>query len=137
MKRNWAMHVAMRAAMAVGIGLAATCSLVASRAWAQERPIAPTPATGNTGDTGALRRTDASVVGSATTAWLDLQRTNAAAAPALSTPGAQASLAYERYMNSFRTKIPASFGSTLSGEGNAGRTDYSNVGGAQPTGAAN
>ncbi|MBU6487532.1 MAG: DUF3613 domain-containing protein [Burkholderiales bacterium] len=126
--------------MAVGIGLAAMCSLVASRAWAQERPNAPMPATGNTGDTGdtgALRRTDASVVGSATTAWLDLQRTNAAAAPALPTPGAQASLAYERYMSSFRTKIPASFGSTLSGEGNAGRTDYSNVGGAQPTGAAN
>jgi|GEM_PF-2816986 len=134
MKRNWAKDVAMRAAMALGIGLAALCSLAVSRAWAQERPTA---ATRGNDDTGAPRRTGASEIGSASTAWLDLQRTNAAAALALPTPGAQARLAYERYMDSFRTKIPASFGSTLSGAGNAVRIDYSNVGGAQPTGAAN
>ncbi len=137
MERTWARDAAMRAAMALGIGLAAMCSLAASPAWAQARPIATTRTTGDTGDAGALQRTGASDVGSATTAWLDLQRTNAAAAPALPTPGAQARLAYERYMDSFRSKIPASFGSTLSGAGNAGRIDYSNVGGAQPTGAAN
>jgi hypothetical protein len=67
-------------------------------------------------------------IGETTRAWFDLQRTNSAAAPALPTPGAQATLAYERYLNSFRTKIPASYGSTLSGGGGALRVDYPNVG---------
>jgi hypothetical protein len=69
----------------------------------------------------------ASEIGEATRAWLALQRSNAAAAPALPTPGAEATLAYERYMNSFRTRIPASFGSTLSvrNDGNgAGGASY-------------
>lgn len=135
MKQNWMKKHARRAAMALGMGLAAMGLLaVAYGARAQERPIAATRATA---EAGAMQRTGGSDVGSATTAWLDLQRTNAAAAPALPTPGAQARLAYERYMNSFRTKIPASFGSTLSGVGSAGRIDYSNVGSAQPTDAAN
>lgn len=67
-------------------------------------------------------------IGDATSAWLELQRTNSAAAPALPMPGAQATLAYERYMNSFRTKIPASFGSTLSGESGALRADSTSAG---------
>lgn len=74
-------------------------------------------------------------IGQATHDWLDLQRSNAAAAPALPTPGAQASLAYERYMDSFRTKIPATFGSALSGANNAGPIGHSSMGAAQPSGA--
>ncbi|MGG1943911.1 DUF3613 domain-containing protein [Trinickia sp. NRRL B-1857] len=65
----------------------------------------------------------ANEIGRSTEAWLALQRSNAAAAPALPMPGAQATLAYERYMNSFRTKIPESFGSTLSGESGTTRLD--------------
>jgi len=65
----------------------------------------------------------ASEIGRSTAAWLALQRSNAAAAPALPMPGAQATLAYERYMNSFRTKIPESFGSTLSGASGTSRLD--------------
>ena len=80
-------------------------------------------------------RSHASDIGEATNAWLNLQRSNAAAAPALPTPGAQATLAYERYMDSFRTRIPASFGSALSGGNNGGQGGYTNVGAAQPAGA--
>lgn len=83
-------------------------------------------------DASQNRSTD---IGQATHDWFDLQRSNAAAAPALPTPGAQASLAYERYMDSFRAKIPASFGSALSGANNAGPIGYSNPGAAQPGGA--
>lgn len=76
-------------------------------------------------------------IGDATRDWLDLQRTNTAAAPASPMPGAQATLAYERYMNSFRTQIPASFGSALSGERGALRGDYTSAGAgvAPPPGA--
>jgi hypothetical protein len=66
-----------------------------------------------------------------------MQRTNAAAAPALPMPGAQATLAYQRYMDSFTNRIPASFGSTLSGNGGASSLGYMNggSGAAQPAGA--
>lgn len=67
-------------------------------------------------------------IGQSARSWLELQRTNASAAPALPMPGAQATLAYERYMDSFRTKIPESFGSTLSGESGAARLDRWNAG---------
>jgi hypothetical protein len=78
----------------------------------------------------------ASEIGTSTEAWLALQRGNAAAAPALPMPGAQATLAYERYMNSFRTKIPESFGSTLSGGSATTRVDRwsAGSGAAQPPG---
>jgi hypothetical protein len=80
-------------------------------------------------------RNHSSDIGDATNTWLNLQRSNTAAAPALPMPGAQATLAYERYMDSFRTRIPASFGSTLSGGSNGGQGGYTNVGAAQPAGA--
>lgn len=78
----------------------------------------------------------ASGIGTSTEAWLALQRSNAAAAPALPMPGAQATLAYERYMSSFHTKIPESFGSTLSGEGATSRLNRwsAGSGAAQPSG---
>jgi hypothetical protein len=55
-------------------------------------------------------------VGDATRAWLELQRGGQAAAPALPTLGAQAGLAYQRYLDSFKTKIPATYGSAISGQ---------------------
>ncbi|MDR5827580.1 DUF3613 domain-containing protein [Caballeronia sp. LP006] len=55
----------------------------------------------------------ASEVGHATEAWLTLQSSNAAAGPARPMPGAQASLAYARYMKSFETVIPERYGSSL------------------------
>ena len=93
----------------------------ASAARAQARDgAAPTPAV------------QASEVGHAARAWLALQRSNAAAAPAQPMLGAEAGLAYQRYMESFRTKIPASFGSSMGSQGgNALRLDYGNGGAAQ------
>ncbi|GLU34862.1 DUF3613 domain-containing protein [Trinickia caryophylli] len=67
-------------------------------------------------------------IGAATRAWLELQRGGRAAATPEPMLGEEAGLAYERYMKSFRTKIPSRFGSTLDG-GNALRVDYPNVGG--------
>ncbi|SEI40130.1 DUF3613 domain-containing protein [Paraburkholderia diazotrophica] len=72
----------------------------------------------------------ATEIGHSTRGWLDLQRSGAAAAPALSMLGEEAGLAYQRHMDSFRTKVPASFGSSLSGNGNLLHVDYTNVGGA-------
>ena len=60
-------------------------------------------------------------IGAATRSWLALQRSNAAAAPAFSPPGEQAKRTSERYLDSFRTPIPSSFGSTLSARGDASR----------------
>lgn len=79
----------------------------------------------------------AGAIGDTTRAWLELQRSNAAGAPALAMPGAQATLAYERYMNSFRTKIPASFGSALSDSSGGRWADYSNSGGGGQTSGSN
>lgn len=73
--------------------------------------------------------------GEATRSWLALQRSNAEAAPALPVLGAQAALAYERYLDSFKTKIPGSFGSTLGTGSSALGAGYANGGGATPAGA--
>lgn len=51
--------------------------------------------------------------GQSTTAWLDLQRSNAQAAPIQPMLGAEATAAYRRYMDSFNAKIPATYGSAL------------------------
>ncbi|MFM0156019.1 DUF3613 domain-containing protein [Paraburkholderia sediminicola] len=55
-----------------------------------------------------------SEVGHATTAWLDLQRGNSQAAPEQPMLGEEAGLAYRRYMESFKSKIPETYGSALS-----------------------
>lgn len=54
-----------------------------------------------------------SEVGHATRNWLELQRSNAAAAPAQPMLGAEAGLAYKRYLASFNSKIPDAYGSTM------------------------
>lgn len=120
-------HVAMATAMAI---------VIASMGAAADASAQGMPHAGAQPDEQAsASRNRASDVGEATSAWLTLQRGNTAAAPALPTPGAQATLAYERYLNSFRTRIPASFGSTLSGGNSGARGGYTNVGAAQPVGA--
>jgi Protein of unknown function (DUF3613) len=73
-----------------------------------------------------------SEVGDATRAWLEQQRSNQAAAPALPTLGAEAGLAYERYLDSFKTKIPATYGSAISNQ-RANFGGYSNGGGSSST----
>ncbi|CAE6862690.1 hypothetical protein R69608_00269 [Paraburkholderia nemoris] len=64
-----------------------------------------------------------SEVGHATTAWLDLQRGNSQAAPEQPMLGEEAGLAYRRYMESFKSKIPDLYGSAInqgSGGGQGG-----------------
>ncbi|WP_027801390.1 DUF3613 domain-containing protein [Paraburkholderia dilworthii] len=55
-----------------------------------------------------------SEVGHSTSAWLDLQRGNAQAATPQPMLGEEAGLAYARYMQSFRSRIPDLYGSALS-----------------------
>lgn len=129
MKHHRMIGVALRSAMVATVALTGAMNVLDACA----QRIATTNAQAKAEDDAPRERsTD---IGQATHAWLDLQRSNAAAAPALPTPGAQASLAFERYMNSFRTRIPASFGSALSGANNAGPVGYSNAGAGQPSGA--
>jgi hypothetical protein len=52
-------------------------------------------------------------VGHATRNWLELQRSNGAAAPAQPMLGAEAGLAYKRYLASFDAKIPTWYGSLM------------------------
>ncbi|MFP6558709.1 DUF3613 domain-containing protein [Paraburkholderia sp. B3] len=74
----------------------ALCALLAPQAHAQATDAAPN-----------------SEIGHSASAWLELQRSNAQAAPALPMLGAEAGLAWRRYLKSFDTEIPASFGSSV------------------------
>ncbi|WP_175030094.1 DUF3613 domain-containing protein [Burkholderia lata] len=56
-------------------------------------------------------------VGRSTKDWLAMQRDNRAAAPAQPVFGDVASLAYQRYLDSFKNKIPESLSSQLGGAG--------------------
>ncbi|PLZ03365.1 DUF3613 domain-containing protein [Burkholderia sp. WAC0059] len=58
-------------------------------------------------------RIRASEIGRSTTAWLALQRGNTEAAPAQPMLGAEAGLAWQRYMNSFRHPIPDQYDSPV------------------------
>ncbi|WP_342766994.1 DUF3613 domain-containing protein [Trinickia dinghuensis] len=133
MNRHWTIGIGpvLRSGMAVALALAST--------WAAFDVHAQTSADSAGASANATpSRARASDIGRATRTWLELQRTNAAAAPALPMPGAQATLAYERYMNSFRNKIPASFGSALSSEGDTSRFGYTDTGsGSTPPPGAN
>jgi hypothetical protein len=61
----------------------------------------------------------ASDVEHSTKDWLSLQRDNRAAAPTQPMPGDVASLVYQRYLDSFKNKIPASM-STQVGNSSGG-----------------
>lgn len=65
----------------------------------------------------ACAQATASDVGRSTTEWLSMQRDNRAAAPTQPLLGDVASLVYQRYLESFKHKIPESMGSTLSSSG--------------------
>lgn len=65
----------------------------------------------------ARAQATASDVGRSTTEWLSMQRDNRAAAPTQPLLGDVASLVYQRYLESFKHKIPESMGSTLSSSG--------------------
>ena len=81
----------------------------------------------------------ASEVGHSTRAWLDLQSSNTEAAPALPMLGAEAGLAYRRYMESFKSKIPDLYGSALnsgSGGGGSGGGAMGATGGTGPGGGS-
>ncbi|MPV70406.1 DUF3613 domain-containing protein [Burkholderia sp. BE17] len=60
---------------------------------------------------------DASEIGHATNALLAFQRDDHAAGPALPMLGDAASLAYQRYLESFKHKIPESMGSPVNSNG--------------------
>ncbi|MFM0112475.1 DUF3613 domain-containing protein [Paraburkholderia nemoris] len=64
----------------------------------------------------------ASEIGHSARAWINLQSSNAEAAPALPMLGAEAGLAYRRYLESFKSKIPDLYESALGsgGSGNGG-----------------
>lgn len=66
-------------------------------------------------------RVGKSEIGNATKSWLELQRTNTSAAPAQPMLGDEASLAYRRYMESFNSKIPDLYGSSVN-RGSGGST---------------
>ncbi|WP_017776571.1 DUF3613 domain-containing protein [Paraburkholderia kururiensis] len=74
----------------------------------------------------------ASEIGHAAAAWLALQRSNAAAAPAQPTLGAEATLAYQRYLESFKSKIPERFDSSM-GQGGNGAGVLVGYGGTPPS----
>jgi hypothetical protein len=56
-------------------------------------------------------------IGDSATAWLNLQASNQAAAPAQPMLGAEAGAAYARYLKSFNTAIPESYGSSFQNGG--------------------
>lgn len=103
-----------------GRAFIAACAIAATgSAYAQQSD--------NSGSAAAPVR--ASEIGHSTQGWLELQRSGAAAAPPLPMLGEEATLAYSRYMESFKTKIPASFGSSVNQGGNQLHVDYTNSGG--------
>ncbi|MFM0648735.1 DUF3613 domain-containing protein [Paraburkholderia bryophila] len=79
----------------------------------------------------------ASEVGHSTRTWLDLQSSNAQAAPALPMLGAEAGLAYRRYMESFKSKIPDLYGSMLNTTGGGGGSGGGSGSGGVTGGGAN
>jgi hypothetical protein len=97
-----------------GVAMGAGASAVAQTGDTAQ-PVVATP-----------RPVRASEVGHSTRAWLDLQSSNTEAAPALPMLGAEAGLAYRRYMESFKSKIPDLYGSALnSGSGGGGAAGVS------------
>jgi opacity protein-like surface antigen len=115
---------------AIGMAAAQTPPGATPGATSDATAAATANATADASSAEASAAPDASEIGHATLAWLDLQRSGRAAAPAQPTLGVEASLAYQRYLESFRTKIPASFGSSMdtSYSGNQLHVDYSNSG---------
>ncbi len=68
----------------------------------------------------ACAQATASDVGRSTTEWLSMQRDNRAAAPTQPLLGDVASLVYQRYLESFKHKIPESMGTQVGAAGMSG-----------------
>lgn len=98
-------HARWASAFAVALACAGAPWFVVGTACAQQSSGAAEAPAGATAK--------ASDIGRATAAWLALQRSNAAAAPAQPTLGAEATLAYQRYLESFKSKIPERFDSSM------------------------
>ncbi|MEQ5838155.1 DUF3613 domain-containing protein [Paraburkholderia acidicola] len=73
-----------------------------------------------------------SEIGHATKAWLHLQGNNVAAAPVQPMLGEEAGIAYQRYMESFKSKIPDLYGSALNQSSGSGSGGGSGSGSGQP-----
>ncbi|WP_321873517.1 DUF3613 domain-containing protein [Burkholderia ubonensis] len=98
---------------------AALVALLGAAAGAQGQQPAGN-ATGNATVNSTVNSTvNAAEIGRSTDAWLALQRDNRAAGPDLPMLGDAASLAYQRYLDSFKNKIPDSMGSPLGSGGGA------------------
>ncbi|HEY1997381.1 DUF3613 domain-containing protein [Paraburkholderia sp.] len=61
-----------------------------------------------------------SEIGHATQSWRELQRSNGSAAPVQPMLGAEAGRAYQRYMESFDSKIPDFYSSAVNQGGGSG-----------------
>lgn len=112
-------RLATKAALYIICAAACTLLSITQAAHAQQSTVQPLP--------------PPVAIGDSTNAWLALQRSNREAAPMQPMLGAEAGLAYQRYLDSFKTKIPASFTSATDG-GNAANqlhVDYTNGNGAQ------
>ena len=106
----------------VHCGLMLGVAMTASVALADE--LSSTPASLSP-QAAAVKAADQHPVGSSTHAWLDLQSSNASAAPARPGGGEEASLVYHRYLDSFRHAIP-SFFATSTGKGSGAASGTSN-----------
>ncbi|AOJ80990.1 hypothetical protein WS86_10450 [Burkholderia savannae] len=100
-----------RALRAATLAAALAAATGAACAQAPQSPQAATP--------------PASEIGHATQTWFELQASNRDAAPSQPMIGEAASLAYARYLESFKTKIPAFYGSAagMGGGGGGGGAD--------------
>ncbi|MFM0501710.1 DUF3613 domain-containing protein [Paraburkholderia caffeinilytica] len=78
-----------------------------------------------------------SEVGHSTRAWLDLQSSNTEAAPSVPMLGAEAGLAYRRYMESFKSRIPDLYGSALNSNGGGGNGGAMGATGGTGSGGSN
>ncbi|WP_261524374.1 DUF3613 domain-containing protein [Burkholderia multivorans] len=85
--------------------------------WAARIALAGAIAWAAAGAGVARAQATASDVGRSTTEWLSMQRDNRAAAPTQPLLGDVASLVYQRYLESFKHKIPESMSSQVSAAG--------------------
>ncbi|MBU9629010.1 DUF3613 domain-containing protein [Burkholderia multivorans] len=88
--------------------------------WAARIALAGAIAWAAAGAGVACAQATASDVGRSTTEWLSMQRDNRAAAPTQPVLGDVASLVYQRYLESFKHKIPESMGTQVGAAGMSG-----------------
>jgi hypothetical protein len=119
--------VGVAAGILLGMPAFAVAQTAVDEQQAQAAAQASTQASGQPSGQDAPPAVPVSEVGHSTLAWLDLQRSNAQAAPMLPMLGSEAGLAYRRYMESFKSKIPDLYGSAL-GSGGNGSSGGSNGG---------